>query len=344
MKIVADKRAYIHHTRELPLFYQASWWDAICGEEQWTAGLILDEKGETTAVWPFHIRRRWGIRLLLPPPLTPWGGPWLFPRKDEKAGVAALRERKWAAGLSRLISRQADLIIFRWPPCFQNTQVWRENGFYAFTHFTRQISGLAEPLVIRKHFTASLENDLKAAEKVFLSPEKLEESKAEPSADPASPIETHRHFLAMQAHFFLTKGIPFSLEPGTFARVRLALTQAGGADQTIAAKDKDGRVHGYSWTVMDKNTAWMLFQVSERRNRHRGTMIWLIWQNILALKGKVVTFDLEGSMIPTVSRKYEETGSDQIAMQVVLGGRLAVCYLIYRYFVQKIKCKLLNIN
>jgi hypothetical protein len=88
---------------------------------------------------------------------------------------------------------------------------------------------------------------------------------------------------------------------------------------------------------MDKNTAWLLIQISEKKYRHRGTMIWLIWQNMMALQGKIKTFDLEGSMIPSVSKKYEATGATQVPLQMLIGGKFALLYIIYQYLIKKFR-------
>ena len=105
----------------------------------------------------------------------------------------------------------------------------------------------------------------------------------------------------------------------------------------IEAKDEMGRVHGRSWTVTDKQTAWLLIQISDKTIRHRGTMIWLIWQSILALQGKVNVFDLEGSMIPSVAKKYEATGASQVPLQMLIGGKYALMYIVYQFLKSKLK-------
>ena len=98
-----------------------------------------------------------------------------------------------------------------------------------------------------------------------------------------------------------------------------------------------GRVHGRSWTVTDKETAWLLIQISDKTIRHRGTMIWLIWQSVLALQGKVNVFDLEGSMIPSVAKKYEATGASQVPLQMLIGGKYALIYIVYQFLKSKFR-------
>ena len=56
-------------------------------------------------------------------------------------------------------------------------------------------------------------------------------------------------------------------------------------------------------------------------------------------KGKVNIFDLEGSMIPSVAKKYEATGASQVPLQMLIGGKYAVWYIIYQYLVKKFKRK-----
>lgn len=66
-------------------------------------------------------------------------------------------------------------------------------------------------------------------------------------------------------------------------------------------------------------------------------MIWLIWQSILALQGKVSVFDLEGSMIPSVAKKYEATGASQVPLQMLIGGKYALIYIVYQFLKSKFR-------
>jgi hypothetical protein len=257
----------------------------------------------------------------LPIPFTPWSGPWLLPLKNEKEGMKAVRERKIIAELSQIISKEAALIIFRWPPAFQNTQVWKENGFFQITHFTRQFINVENTKEIRAQFSADLENDLKAAEK------KLHPAEIHPQR-----VET---LLKHQRDFLAGKNISFHWNRPIFENIQQGIRKIGGNDLMIEAIDEMGNMHGWSWTVMDKQTAWLLIQISDKKYRHRGTMIWLIWQNLLALQGKVKTFDLEGSMIPAVSKKYEATGATQIPLQMLIGGKYAMFYIVFQFVIKK---------
>jgi hypothetical protein len=66
-------------------------------------------------------------------------------------------------------------------------------------------------------------------------------------------------------------------------------------------------------------------------------MIWLIWQSIVSLQGKVNIFDLEGSMIPSVSKKYEATGASQVPLQMLIGGKYAMIYIVYQFLKNKLR-------
>ena len=323
MKIIKDRFEYIRQSLSLPLFYQAGWWDANCGENDWTPAVIIDNNGEIVAVWPYKLTRKLGANLLLPIPFTPWNGPWLLPFKNEKEGTKAIRERKIFAELSKIIQNEADLIIFRWPPNFQNTQVWKEGGFFQITHFTRQFKNLDSTEQIRAQFSADVENDLKAAENIFHLSQQNEDS--------ANALLNNQRF------FLAGKNISFKWDLPTFENIQKSIRKSGGIDVLIEACDETGRVHGRSWTVTDKNTAWLLIQISEKKYRHRGTMIWLIWQNIMALQGKIKTFDLEGSMIPSVSKKYEATGASQVPLQMLIGGKYAMIYIVYQFLKNKLR-------
>jgi hypothetical protein len=222
-----------------------------------------------------------------------------------------------------MIRNEADLIIFRWPPNFQNTQIWKEYGYFQSTHFTRQFKDLDSLQEIRTHFSPDVENDLKAAENILHLTE--------------INVQNKEAFLKSQQTFLADKNVSFKCDLASFENIQHSLRKMGGNDLLIEATDESGRIHGRSWTVMDKNTAWLLIQISEKKYRHRGTMIWLIWQNMMALQGKIKTFDLEGSMIPSVSKKYEATGATQVPLQMLIGGKFALLYIIYQYLIKKFR-------
>ena len=66
-------------------------------------------------------------------------------------------------------------------------------------------------------------------------------------------------------------------------------------------------------------------------------MIWLIWQSMVSLQGKVSVFDLEGSMIPSVAKKYEATGASQVPLQMLIGGKYALMYIVYQFLKSKFR-------
>jgi hypothetical protein len=65
------------HENKVPLYHQPWWLDAVCGPEAWQALVASADDGRVLGMMPVAIRRRYGLRVIQPPPLTCYGGPRL---------------------------------------------------------------------------------------------------------------------------------------------------------------------------------------------------------------------------------------------------------------------------
>jgi hypothetical protein len=44
-------------------------------------------------------------------------------------------------------------------------------------------------------------------------------------------------------------------------------------------------------------------------------------------------------MIPSVSKKYEATGASQVPLQMLIGGKYALIYIMYQFLKSKFRSK-----
>ena len=72
---MANKDRYRELCREkqLPLFMQAWWMDAVCSDEAWGV-LFYEEKKQIQGVWVFHLHEKFTFRVIVQPKLTQYGG------------------------------------------------------------------------------------------------------------------------------------------------------------------------------------------------------------------------------------------------------------------------------
>lgn len=64
-------------THSVPIHLQPWWLDAVCVKGTWDVCLSVDPQGQVLGAMPYYLTRRWGLPLILQPPLSTYGGPWL---------------------------------------------------------------------------------------------------------------------------------------------------------------------------------------------------------------------------------------------------------------------------
>ena len=70
-------RDFCHKTKQLPIFMQDWWLDAVCAGKQWDVLLYMDEEGNIQAVLPYLLRQRAWMKYIIMPQQTQIGGIWI---------------------------------------------------------------------------------------------------------------------------------------------------------------------------------------------------------------------------------------------------------------------------
>ena len=76
-----------NHQPVLPLIYNRWFLDAACGQEQWGASIYTDNNDEAMAIWPYHVKSKYGLKYITMPSLTPYMGPWVAPKDPSKSSM-----------------------------------------------------------------------------------------------------------------------------------------------------------------------------------------------------------------------------------------------------------------
>ncbi|MCB0587564.1 MAG: hypothetical protein KDD06_19885, partial [Phaeodactylibacter sp.] len=161
-----EKEAYRElcgSTPSLSLFHQPWWLDAACGPANWEAALARNpESGEVEAALPYAFRSRFGVRIIAPPPLTPFMGPVLFP----PTGLNRFKKRAFEEQvIHRLLEQLPRLPVVRLKLHYdmQNWLPFRQAGFRQETMYSYRLAGLSDTSLAWNGFHPKLRNKINHA-------------------------------------------------------------------------------------------------------------------------------------------------------------------------------------
>lgn len=287
MNGVAAHRALCERNPDLPIFQQAWWLDAACGDAGWDA-VHVERGGQILATLPFQRIRRRGFTVLRQPPLTPRLGPCF-------RSTGAMRTRE--------LGRQKELVdallaalpphsLFRqsFPPELEYLLPWRWAGFGQTTLYTYRLA-LNGPTPVESGFRENIRTDARKALR-----EGVEIGTAE--LDELLPL--------WQATFVRQGSSPPPLE-STVRRIESAAAERR-CREILIARDRMGRPHAGAFIVWGSGVCYYLLGGGDPQLRRSGATSLLLSEAIRRAAVVSSTFDFEGSMIESIERFFRAFG------------------------------------
>lgn len=289
------KAQYIETCRShgLPLCFQSFWLDALCGAEDWNACVATDKGGAVTGVLPYYMRRRWGVLTLSQPPLTSYGGPWLFyPDNLEKRHSRYTFEKHVC---ETLIDQLPKAVFYRqnFHPDVQNWYPFYLRGFYQTTRYTYCLEPAGDLDACYRAFKSSVRANLR----------KMERSLYVRRADAQAEQVFGWYGAAMRR-----KGLRPPCDAERFARLHKALQQRGQSACWVAADQSSGHLQAGLYLVYDDQRASILLSALTDATISHGALHGLIWEAIQFAAQKKLLLDFEGSMDPGVEHLFRAFG------------------------------------
>lgn len=295
--------------KSIPIFSQAWWLDAVCGEESWDVALI-EKGGAIVAALPYRKNKKYGFRTLTMPQLTQSLGPWLKYPEHQKYSKRLAYEKELHSELIALLpavdlfSQSFHYSVKNWLPFY-----WK--GFSETTRYTYVLENIRE--VVLNDFQSNIKTDIKKAEKnisVYCE------------NDIKKFYEINKLTFKRQ-----NMSIPYSLE---FLKELDKILEIKSQRIILFAEDKEQRIHAAIYVIWDNNSAYYLMGGGNPELRSSGATSLLIWEAIKLMKDKTNKFDFEGSMIEPVERFFRGFGAKQISYFAVtkVSRKLKVCYLL----------------
>lgn len=281
---------------DLPIFMQDWWMDQVCGAENWLPILAVDGAGEVEAAQVCFIYRKFGLKVIIPAPLTPFSGIWFRPVHQTFKNHA---ENQRILDLTAQMASKMPPVIFiiqQFHFSFDNWLTFKWSGFRQTTRYTYFLDDLSDLKKVQSNFKGSTRTAIKKAETSI---------SVHSSEDPELIFEMVRSELA-------TKGVRFPLGKNTF----LSLDQALKAHQSrkiYFAEDYKGKKLAAVYVVWDKSTTYLLLTAVNREVQNSNALSYLIWKSIEEASERGHSFDFEGSSLQHIEPFFRSFGGERKA-------------------------------
>lgn len=288
----------------MPVFFQPWWLDAVCAGKGWDVFLVIQPRSERIlAALPYLTGKRYWMRFVLMPQMTPVGGVWLDRSLLNDDGSTWDKEALQSI-CDELFSQLGNL-----------------NLHYYYQHFT---PGNPCPAVfqskdmrVRERVTYRLE-DLSDLDKVidgFSRNKKRQLQKALSLHAERGKVNVedfyrfHRDMLAARH-----RKISYTRE---FLLVLERKARRQGQCEIVSIHSADGALYAEAFVVWDNRALYYLIAAQDHAHEDSGAMALLVLECIKFAREKGLVFDFEGSMIKGVAKHFKQFGAQPVTYHSV---------------------------
>lgn len=282
-----DRYRIFSEQHDLPPCFQPWWLDAVCGEERWDAAIADGPEARVRAVWPWYRTRRLGLPVVLSPPFTSYGGPWLVAGNSGSSSKYTAEYKIY----TQLIAQLPKVLFFR-----QNLHPDRRNwlplywaGFRETVRYTYRLHPDTILDRLWMGFFPSLRSHLRKAEKmVYIGRD-----------DTALDI-----LWMLNAASWGRQGLrqPHSIH--TLRKLHQALQQRGHSALWLAHCTGSQKPIAALYLVYDNHSAGVVITGAGEKGRATAALSALYCEAIRFAFEKGLVFDFEGSMHPGIERAF----------------------------------------
>ena len=292
---MTNKEAYYlfcQKEKDIPLFSQPWYLDAVCGENGWDI-LIVTKGNEVAATMPILKKKQLLFSLSRMPIITPYLGPY-FTKK--------FRSIKQQEKLMRVLIEQLPPFDF-----------FDQNFHHSITNWLPFYWEGFEATV-RYSFLIDLEEDLESIfQKISSNYRNNKIAKAEKSIKIVSD-RSLEEFYEIQKKTFEKQQmqVPYSFD---FIKKFDAALETKNAKKVFFAIDEEEQIHSVAYLTWDEETAYFQMMGSDPNFKKSGASIFIIWHAIKYAKevlGKK-RFDFAGSVIQPIAKVRQEFGAEQVS-------------------------------
>jgi len=283
--------------KDLPLFMQAWWLDAVCAPEGklWDV-LFAEENGKIIGVMPYHIIKKYGFKIIVQLQGAQYTGIWIDYPKDIKLHKRySFEKRVMDSLIDQLEKLKVSFYSQNFHHSFTNWQPFYWRGFQQTTRYTYRINDLNDLENVFENFSYAKQKHIKKENDDLLVDCSL-------SVDEFYDFhkETLKHKNAK---------IEYSRELFLSIYNEVVKREQG---KIIALKDKNKNLHSALFFAWDKNSAYALISAINPQFKSDGASTKMFWEAIKFVSDKTNAFDFEGSMIEGVAQSFQQFGAEQV--------------------------------
>lgn len=291
-----NKKKYIEvcNKKNVPLFSQYFWMDAVCREDNWDV-ILIEENGSVLGSLAYYLNPLGEYHEIRKAPLTQNNGIIFFYPNKMKYDRRISFENKVA---DEVINKLEQLNIAKFRQYFHHSVTnwlpfyWR--GYNQSTRYTYVIEDTSNLGEIYTNFNGNIRKHIKKAEKIV----------------------TVYNGMAAEAFYELNKktyerqsmDIPYSFE--LFRKLYSNLFEQR-CIEILYTKDKNDNIHAAALFAYDRDSVYYLMSGSDENFRDSQSLTLLIYEGIKFANRLGKSFDFEGSMKPNIERFFRQFGATQ---------------------------------
>lgn len=280
-----------YQSKSLPIYFAPWWMDATCGPDQWNVILAKNPDGGIEGLFLYHLKRIYGLDVILMPALTSYNGFWFEYPKNIKEHSRISFEKKVMDKLMESFPKHY-LFFQQWHPDLQNWLPLFWKSFKQTTRYTYIIDLEAGLDHIWDNFKGNVRRNVRKAESSDY--EVVEINDFESFWGPLEKSYRERN-----------KPVPFKKQD------LKSIDEACAAKQQrkiYVAQDPDGRHLAGIYLVHDELSSYYLVGYFDPAYKDYAALTLVLWHGIQEMSKIVPRFDFEGSIIPEIEFYFRAFG------------------------------------
>lgn len=277
----------------IPIFSTDWWLDAAAGAENWNVA-VERLNGRIVGAMPFTTTRRFGLKVIKQPALTPRLGPWLRPHGEKTSRVLTNEQRIMLALIKQL--PRFDHFRQTWNTDVSNWLPFYWKGFSQTTEYTYVIRNLKNLDALWAGFDSARRKHCKQS---------VERFKLRVRDD--LPLDA---LLTLHKKSMQRRGIGQAFSDDYLRRLDAACQQHN-CRKILIVVDEAGRHCAGTYTIWDNNCAYGLLKGSDPEMFHTGADSLCQWESLKFSSTVAPRFDFLGNMNELIERYLRSFGCEQ---------------------------------
>lgn len=316
------KEKYIELCKQeqMPLFLQPWWLDAVTipDRKRWEVMLKYGKQGQIEAAMPYMLRHKMGLSYILMPQQTQIGGVWLS-SKLKNDSQTQTKIAKWVTDSLQQLG--IDYYYQHYPLYSPLPRLLQEEGFTIKKRITYRIEDTSDIDNIIRSFSNNKKRQIKKSASLVVDYHL-----------------TAQEFYQMHVTCLKNKHHSIRYSWNLFENIYKASATHGQGQLIGLRQVADSRLIAAAFIVWDSEQMYYLIPALDPSFGHIGAGARLVLECIKLAEQKGLSFDFEGSNVPSIANHYRQFGSTPVEYYSVEKKQNPIFSLLLFY--NKIKEKL----